>query len=295
MPEIANPAQDGQIIKIIETPRDGMQGIREFVPTDVKISYIRQLMHAGFDTVEAGSFVSHCAVPQMRDTGEVLRGIAEGAGNSRIMVLAGNARGGREAAGYPVVDDILYPFSISPTFLKRNLNADTETSRSAIVELLDICHKASKRLIVYITMGFGNPYGDRWSEKLVVDWAGYLYDSGLRVIPLSDILGNATPEVITLVFKALTTSFPDVEFGIHLHTTRQNWRQKVEAAWEAGVRRFDCVAGGFGGCPMAGDELVSNLDTYDLVRFCEKKDIPHGLNTGIIGSARKILESAVRT
>ena len=295
MSTITDPGKDKHTIKIIETPRDGMQGLKGFVPTEIKISYINQLLLAGFDTVEAGSFVSHSAVPQMKDTAEVLHGLASGPLNTRIMVLAGNARGGRYAAADRNVSDILYPYSVSPTFLKKNLNTDRERSHATIIDLREICETAQKRLIVYLTMGFGNPYGDMWSEQLVVDQAGYLHGLGLRVIPLSDIMGNVTPGIISGVFNALTVAFPDVEFGIHLHTTSDNWREKVDAAWESGVRRYDCVAGGFGGCPMAGDELVSNLDTFDLVRFCEERGIPHGLDLKALQNAREILYSAIKT
>lgn len=295
MSTITDPGKDKHTIKIIETPRDGMQGLKGFVPTEIKISYINQLLLAGFDTVEAGSFVSHSAVPQMKDTAEVLHRLASGPTSTRIMVLAGNARGGRYAAADRNVSDILYPYSVSPTFLKKNLNTDRERSHATIIDLREICETAQKRLIVYLTMGFGNPYGDMWSEQLVVDQAGYLHGLGLRVIPLSDIMGNVTPGIISGVFNALTVAFPDVEFGIHLHTTSDNWREKVDAAWESGVRRYDCVAGGFGGCPMAGDELVSNLDTFDLVRFCEERGIPHGLDLKALQNAREILYSAIKT
>lgn len=289
-----DPAGTGNQIKIIETPRDGMQGLKGFVPTDVKISYISRILDAGFDTVEAGSFVSHKAIPQMKDTAEVLHGLDPLTVNSRIMVLAGNAKGGRDAAMHRNVTDILYPFSVSPAFLKKNLNSDAESSMRTIRELLEICSASGKRLIVYLTMGFGNPYDDPWSEQLVVDNAGYLYELGLNVIPLSDLMGDVDPDRISSVFNALISSFPEVEFGIHLHTTSQNWHDKVEAAWESGVRRFDCVAGGFGGCPMAGDELVSNLDTFDLVRFCNEKGIPHRLDLKALEDARSILNSALR-
>ena len=203
--------------KIIETPRDGFQGIKQFIPTGSKIQYINQLLKAGFDTVEVGSFVSHTAIPQMKDTEEVIRGLDYENCRSRIMVLVANTQGGLKAAEFGQIDYLLYPYSISPTFLKRNINAGKEKARGTIQDLLEISAKRQKQLIVYLTMGFGNPYGDKWSPDLVLDEAGYLYELGLRIIPLSDILGNVSPETILEVYKPLISAFPDVEFGIHLH------------------------------------------------------------------------------
>lgn len=265
-------------IKIIETPRDGMQGLENWVPTGMKISYINSLLRVGFDTVEVGSFVSHEAIPQMKDTPEVLKGIDTGKKESKVMVLAGNTRGGREAVTYDMVDQVLYPFSVSPTFLQKNLNSDFNRAKETMAELRKLCDAYGKDLVIYITMGFGNPYGDPWSLGILNEWVAYLHGIGRRIIPLSDIMGTVEPETISLVYSDLTVNFPDVEFGIHLHTTPGNWRAKVNAAWEAGVRRFDSVTGGFGGCPMASDHLVSNLDTFDLVRFCEEKGIHHGID-----------------
>ncbi len=277
-------------LRIVETPRDGLQGLKNFVPTAEKISYIGKLLEIGFDTVEVGSFVSSEVIPQMKDTSEVIRGLDKGTSTSRIMMLVASKRGGEEAAKYGIIDDLLFPFSISPTFLKININSDFDKSKGTIHDLLEICDKSNKKLIVYITMGFGNPYGDKWDPGIVEEWAGYLYNLGLKIIPLSDILGNVTPEIITTVYSRLIKTFPEIEFGIHLHARPGEYYEKVDAAYQCGVRRFDSVTGGFGGCPMAGDELVSNLDTLDLVEYCEKNKIHHGLDLQRLGEIKNLVE-----
>lgn len=270
------------MIKIVETPRDAFQGLPDFIPTEQKVVYINHLLRVGFDTVEVGSFVSEKAIPQMRDTAEVLKRLDVSQSGSKVMVLAGNRRGGEEAATFDVVDRILYPFSISKTFLARNLKSNFDKAKGTVNDLLEICDKSQKELIVYLTMAFGNPYGDPWSVNMVVDRAGYLAELGLKIIPLSDILGDVTPERITEVYSELTRVFPGTEFGIHLHARPGEWYHKVDAAWKAGVRRFDSVTGGIGGCPMADDELVGNLDTLDLVSYCEENGIEHGLDAKLL-------------
>ena len=293
------------MIKIVETPRDAFQGIPNFIPTQDKIRIINQLLQAGFDTVEVGSFVSKEVIPQMADTADVLSGLNLSGKKSRIMILVGNKKGGLDAVKKESriqhstfniqhsFDDLLYPFSISPSFLKRNLNTDFDRAKGTILDLMEICDLHKKRLIVYLTMAFGNPYGDKWDPGIVEEWAGYLYDQGHRIIPLSDILGNVTPETITQVYSRLIKSFPEVEFGIHLHSRPGEEYDKIDAAWKAGVRRFDSVSGGFGGCPMADDELVSNLDTFALVDYCEKNSIEHGLDAAALKTAREAMEESV--
>ena len=281
-------------LKIVETPRDAFQGITQFIPTERKISIINKLLRVGFDTVEAGSFVSARAIPQMKDTAKVLQGLDSPAGKSRVMLLVVNKRGAQKIirleSGHcgPAAlhaDDILFPFSASPTFLKRNINATVDSAKGTIHDLMEVCNQHNKRLIVYLSMSFGNPYGDKWDPGIVEDFAGYLYDLGLRVIPLSDILGEVTPEAITAVYTRVIRAFPDVEFGFHLHSIRGREYAKVDAAWKAGVRRFDTVTGGFGGCPMADDHMVGNLDTFALIRYCEKNGIEHGLDVEVLQQA----------
>ena len=274
------------MIKIIETPRDAFQGIKQFIPTESKIQIINTLLVAGFDTVEVGSFVSEEAIPQMADTADVLKGLDVSGSKSRIMVLVGNKRGGMEAWRHGGVDDILYPFSVSPSFLKRNLNTNIDRAKGTIHDLMEICDLHKKRLVVYLTMAFGNPYGDKWDPGIVEEWAAYLYELGHRVIPLSDILGEVSPEVITKVYTRVIKTFPDVEFGFHLHSREGGQYGRIDAAWKSGVRRFDTVTGGFGGCPMADDHLVGNLDTFALIDYCEKNGIKHGLDVDVLRNVR---------
>jgi hydroxymethylglutaryl-CoA lyase len=254
-------------LKIIETPRDGFQGLANFVPTELKIRYINRLLQVGFHTVEVGSFVSPKAVPQMADTAEVIRGLDLSGSESRVMVLAATPKAAEKAASFSQVDDILYPFSFSETFLQRNLKSDIEGSKATIAEIQKICKEGKKQLIVYISMAFGNPYGDPWSLEMVKEWVAYLVSKGIEIIPLSDISGDASPNTIKTVFTELIRDFPSTEFGAHLHCTQDDYFGKVNAAWESGVRRFDTVLGGIGGCPFAGDHLVSNLDTRSLVKY----------------------------
>lgn len=251
----------------METPRDGFQGLQDFLPTEIKIRYINHLLKAGFHTVEVGSFVSPKAVPQMADTAEVLKGLNLSGTSSRIMVLAATPGTAEQAASFSYVDDILYPFSFSNTFLQRNLKSDIEQAKAIIREIQQICRDGDKQLIVYLSMAFGNPYGDPWSVNLLKESVGYLVGEGIDIIPLSDILGDVSPKTITEVFSSLKEEFPDTEFGAHLHCRPGDYLDKVDAAWECGVRRFDTVLGGIGGCPFAANQLVSNLDTRSLVKF----------------------------
>lgn len=302
-------------LKIIETPRDAFQGIQQFIPTETKVKIINALLRAGFDTVEAGSFVSRKVIPQMADTMQVIRGLDLSGSKSRIMVLVVNKRGAmmavrlsksncqptqnhstpstHHAALNTRVDDLLFPFSASPTFLKRNLNAGVDKARGTIQDIMEVCELHKKRLIVYLSMSFGNPYGDPWDPGIIEEYAGYLYDLGHRVIPLSDILGEVAPETISKVFSRVIKSFPDVEFGAHFHSRPGEEYHKIDAAWKAGVRRFDAVTGGFGGCPMAADHMVSNLDTFALVDYCRKNGIEHGIDLSVLREAAELMSSGI--
>jgi hydroxymethylglutaryl-CoA lyase len=294
-------------LKIIETPRDAFQGIKQFIPTETKVQIINTLLRAGFDTVEAGSYVSQKVIPQMADTSQVLRGLDRTGSTSRVMVLVVNKRGAMRAVRLgtvnceprtanrepTAVDDLLFPFSASPTFLKRNLNADTEKAKGIIQDLLEVCDQHKKRLIVYLSMSFGNPYGDPWDPGIIEEYAGYLHGLGQRIIPLSDILGDVAPETIRLVFSRVIKSFPDVEFGAHFHSLPGSEYTKIDAAWKAGVRRFDTVTGGFGGCPMAADHMVSNLDTFALVDYCNRNGIEHGLDLGTLMKAQLLMAESI--
>jgi hydroxymethylglutaryl-CoA lyase len=229
-------------------------------------------------TLDTGSFVSPKTIPQMADTGKVLDQLVFPAKRPEIMVLVVNKRGVEQALQYSQVNCISYPFSVSPTFLRRNLNTDEKGSLHTLKEIMDMAH-GRLDAVIYLSMGLGNPYGDDWSVGMVQEKAGLLYELGVRRMPLSDILGDATPDKIHCVYETIIPAFPDVDFGLHLHTRPSLSYTKLEAAWEAGVRSYETVMNGLGGCPTAADEMVGNLSTQDLMFFCQNKGIPHGLNS----------------
>lgn len=266
------------MIHITETARDAMQGIKTFIPTERKIAYVNALLKAGFDTVDAGSFVSPKAIPQMADTLELLRSIELPENPPELMVLVVNRRGVEQANQCVRVKSLSYPFSISPTFLKRNLNTDEKNALHTLNGIVEASKPRNFRLVVYLSMALGNPYGDDWSIQMVIDGAAKLYDMGIRHMPLSDILGEATPDRVYEVYEKLIPVFPDADFGLHLHTKPSDSFAKLEAAWEAGVRSYETVLNGLGGCPTAADEMVGNLSTQALLGFCEMKKIPVNIN-----------------
>lgn len=265
-------------IKIIESPRDAMQGLTRFIPTNDKARYINALLKVGFDTIDFGSFVSPKAIPQLKDTEEVLYKLDLSVSDTKLLVIIGNQRGAETAARYDEIQYLGYPFSISPTFLKRNINSTIEKSVKTVEELLNICDKANKELVVYISMAFGNPYGDQWNPDVVADWIDRLYKMGVRIIPLSDTVGISTKKNIALLFSTLVLEFPDIEFGFHLHTTIRHWYRKINAAFINGCKRFDTVINGLGGCPMAENRLVGNLRTSNLLEYFEINYVPIEIN-----------------
>ena len=273
-------------MKIIESPRDGLQGLKKQIPIKVKTEYIK-LMNIGFDTIDIGSFVSPSAIPQMSDTAEVLNQINLDNKKSKLMVLIANERGAKQASQFEQIDYIAFPFSISPTFLKRNINSDFDKSIKTINKIQKICIKNKKEQIVYIAMGFGNPYDDVWFLEILLKWIKKLSQIGINTIPLSDILGNASVERIELVFSTIIKEFPDIEFGFHLHTRPETYYEKVNTAYLNGCRRFDTVINGLGGCPMAADELLGNLDTNSLLNYCKKNNIKTDLNEMALSEAVK--------
>ncbi|MCD4679526.1 MAG: hypothetical protein K8S00_03985 [Bacteroidales bacterium] len=264
-------------MKIIETPRDGMQGIEKYIPVNHKIDYLNTLLRVGFDVIDIGSFVSPKAIPQLHDTAEVLENLDLSESQSKIMVLVANKKGGERAVQFEKIDYLTFPFSVSPTFLQRNINSDIEQSLILVDELNELCHKAGKELVVYVTMGFGNPYGDEWNMEIIERSVEILKSKGINTIPFSDILGDSTPEKISKVFSVLIPKFPDIEFGFHLHAKPNDWYDKLDSAYKAGCRRFDAVIGGLGGCPMADDNLLGNLNTRNLLEYC----IENGITTAI--------------
>lgn len=254
-------------VKIIECPRDAMQGIRDFIPTEEKTRYIQALLNCGFDTIDFGSFVSPKAIPQMRDTAEVLAGLDLTRSPSKLLAIVANVRGAQDACEHAQIDYLGYPFSISENFQMRNTHKTIAESVEVLKEILELADKAGKELVTYISMGFGNPYGDPWNKDIVGEWAERLASMGARILSLSDTVGTASPEDIEYLFGNLIPKYPQVEFGAHLHTNPKDWHSKVETAYKAGCRRFDGAIQGFGGCPMAKDELTGNMPTEKMLSY----------------------------
>jgi hydroxymethylglutaryl-CoA lyase len=263
------------MVKMIECPRDAMQGLPEFIPTKKKAAYINKLLKVGFHTIDFGSFVSPKAIPQMRDTAAVLEQLELGSSSPKLLAIVANERGARDAAQFPQISYMGYPFSISETFQLRNTNATIEESLERVKAIYDIATRAGKELVVYISMGFGNPYGDEWNVEIVQKWAEKLVELGIRILSLSDTIGVANPASIKYLFSNLIPRFPEIEFGAHLHTEPKNWEEKVEAAYFSGCLRFDSAIKGYGGCPMAKDDLTGNMATENVFSFLEKHDIPN--------------------
>lgn len=252
-------------MKIIECPRDAMQGMHDFVPTDLKIEYINKLLEVGFDTIDFGSFVSPKAIPQMRDTAEVLAGLNKS--STKLLAIIANVRGAEDAVKHQAITYLGYPFSISETFQKRNTNATIQESLVNLNTIQQLTHNSGKKLVVYISMGFGNPYGDEWNVDYAVRWIDKIQAMGIETISLADTVGVAKEADISYLFNEVIRKFPKVEFGAHLHTTPGNWQSKLAAAYDAGCRRFDTAIRGFGGCPMATDKLTGNLATENAVQY----------------------------
>ena len=266
-------------LKVIECPRDAMQGLHDFIPTDIKARYINQLLNVGFDTIDFGSFVSPKAIPQMRDTADVLKQLDLSETDSKLLAIVANTRGAKDANTFEEINYLGYPFSISETFQQRNTNASIEESLSRLDEIANLTTNANKELVVYISMGFGNPYGDAWSPELVTKWSERLNkEFGIKHLALSDTIGIANPEIITELFTTLIPELPEVEIGAHLHSTPNAVKEKVKSAYEAGCRKFDGAIKGFGGCPMAKDDLTGNMPTEDLLYWFDKNGIDTGLN-----------------
>lgn len=255
-------------MKIIECPRDAIQGLHHFISTEKKIAYINQLLSTNlFDTIDFGSFVSPKAIPQMADTKTVVERLNLADTKTKLLAIIANERGALEASAFEQISYLGYPFSVSETFQIRNTNATIAESLERVKIIQEICEKTKKQLVLYISMGFGNPYGDIWNAEIVLNWVEKLKIYGIKIFSLSDTVGIATPESIGYLFESLIPAHPDLEFGAHLHTTPETWREKIESAYQAGCRRFDGAMLGYGGCPMAADELVGNMPTENLLLF----------------------------
>ena len=266
-------------IKLIECPRDAMQGIKMFIPTEIKATYINKLLKVGFDTIDFGSFVSPKAIPQMRDTADVLSRLNLDATESKLLAIVANVRGANDAATFDEIDYLGYPFSISENFQMRNTAKTIDESIIILGEILNIADKNNKEVVAYLSMGFGNPYGDPWNVEIVAEWTQKLAGMGIKILSLSDTIGSSTPEIIAYLFSNLIPLYPKIEFGGHLHTTSTKWEEKVNAAYNAGCRRFDGAIKGYGGCPMAKDELTGNMPTENLLSYFN--DRGHNLELNI--------------
>jgi hydroxymethylglutaryl-CoA lyase len=266
------------MVQIIECPRDAMQGLPDFIPTDVKAAYVNQLLQVGFHSLDFGSFVSAKAIPQMRDTVEVLSKLDLSNTDTKLLAIVANERGAAEAVDFKEITYLGYPFSVSETFQLRNTNATISESVLRVEAIQELCIKHDKQLVLYISMGFGNPYGDAWNAEVVMDWVGKLAALDIKIFSLSDTVGVSNPESISYLFSNLIPAYPHLDIGAHLHTQPHNWREKVHAAYTNGCTRFDAAMKGFGGCPMAKDDLTGNMATENLVSYFSETNVPLGID-----------------
>jgi hydroxymethylglutaryl-CoA lyase len=276
------------MIKLIECPRDAMQGWPHFIPTAKKIAYINSLLQVGFDTIDCGSFVSPKAIPQMADTKEVLRNMELGIGKTKLLAIVANERGAQDAVIYDEITYLGFPFSISETFQLRNTNSTIEQSVERVEEIQNICVKNQKQLVIYLSMGFGNPYGDEYNENILLHWAGEMAQREIKIISLADTVGVATPQQINFALNTLIPQYPNIEFGVHLHSTITNREVKLEAAANAGCKRFDGALKGIGGCPMAQDELVGNIDSVFMIDYFKEKQMLNNLNEDALSKSLQL-------
>jgi len=276
------------MIKITECPRDAMQGIKEFIPTTKKIKFLNSLLKVGFDTLDFGSFVSPRAVPQMADTVEVLNGLDLSSTNTKLLSIVANMKGALRAAQFEQIHYLGFPFSISRTFSELNINASVWSAHRTVNELLNLCDRTGKELVLYISMAFGNPYGDKWNPDVVYRWVDIFHQRGVRIMELSDTVGVGNRETIGTAFNAVVDHFADVEFGAHLHTTEANWYRNVDAAYKNGCRSFDTTINGLGGCPMSGHKLTGNLPTCNLTKYLLRQGEATNLNQEMLFKSRTI-------
>ena len=272
-------------VKIIECPRDAMQGIKSFIPTLDKVQYVQALLRVGFHTIDFGSFVSPKAIPQMQDTAALLSALDTTASNTKLLAIIANVRGAKTAAAFEQIDYLGFPFSISENFQMRNTHKTIAQSEVVLKEILDIADRKQKQVVVYLSMAFGNPYGDPWTVDIVGDWVHHLHKMGVQILSLSDTIGSSKPQSISCLFSTLITAYPAIEFGAHLHTHPNTWYEKVEAAYVAGCRRFDGAIKGYGGCPMAKDALTGNMPTEKLLSYFNTQKIQTNLDALAFESA----------
>lgn len=275
-------------LKLIECPRDAMQGWPHFIPTEKKVEYINSLLKVGFDTIDFGSFVSPKAIPQLADTGEVLGRLDMGSSMSKLLAIIANYRGAEAACVYDQISYLGFPFSVSETFQHRNTNSSIHESLGRVEEIQNLCIKTGKQLVVYISMGFGNPYGDPYDEEIVFEWVNKLAGLDVGIISLADTVGVAAPQQVYDMTSYLIESLPGTEIGVHLHSTPVNWKEKLEAAINAGCRRVDGALKGIGGCPMADDELVGNMNSEWMINHFAQQNLLPGLNNDALAESLRI-------
>ncbi|MBZ5855902.1 hydroxymethylglutaryl-CoA lyase [Flavihumibacter profundi] len=285
---------DNDFLQLVECPRDAIQGWTSPISTSDKVRYINALLKAGFHTIDFGSFVSPKAIPQMADTRQVLAGLDMKSSNSALLAIVANTRGAEEAASYEVIRYLGFPFSVSETFQQRNTNSSIEQSLITVEQCQALCVKRNKELVVYLSMGFGNPYGDPWSQEVVFKWAGEIAAMGIKTLSLADTVGLASAGQVEQMTRFLVRELPAVKIGVHLHAAANNWYEKLNAAFSAGCRRFDGAIKGIGGCPMAGDELVGNMDTVNLLSYFAAQKIETGINNKALGECLQIAEEIFR-
>lgn len=283
------------MLKLIECPRDAMQGLKTIIPTDKKVAYINSLLQVGFDTLDFGSFVSPKAIPQMADTVQVLEQLDLSNTHTKLLAIVANQRGAEEAVAYQPIHYLGYPFSISETFQIRNTNATIAESMQRVEAIQSLCIQHHKQLVVYISMGFGNPYGDPWNIEEVAKWIDTLHNMGIRILSLSDTIGVATPQTIQYLFSHICPRYPHIEFGAHLHTQPHNWYEKIDAAYQNGCRRFDAALKGYGGCPMAKDDLTGNMPTENVLSYFQQHNIPTNIHQAAFNHSMQLTHTVFPT
>ena len=276
------------MIKITECPRDAMQGVSQFIPTENKIEYLQSLLAVGFDILDFGSFVSPRAIPQLRDTTEVLEQLDLSNTKTKLLAIVASRKGGERAASFDKVSFLGYPFSFSPTFLEKNINSNIDKAVETTAYFQNICEKKDKALLQYISMAFGNPYGDKWSKEMLYEWVERFYKMGIKYITLSDITAEASPTLVFEIYKYIVEQYPTINFGIHLHTSSSKWKYLVDAAYKGGCRNFDTVNNGMGGCPMSGKELLQNLNTYDLLDYLTENKLKNNISMPYLNKSLEI-------
>lgn len=282
--------KSGNLIKLIECPRDAMQGWKNFIPTEKKIEYINSLLKVGFDTIDFGSFVSSKAIPQMADTKEVVSSLESGVSNSKLLAIVANLRGAEEASAFDQITYLGFPFSVSETFQQRNTNSSIDESLKRVEEIQNLCINKNQKLVIYISMAFGNPYDDPYDADIVFNWVERLVELDIEIISLADTVGVATPEQVYEITSYLVESLPATEIGVHLHSTFENWQQKLHAGITAGCKRFDGALKGIGGCPMAHDQLVGNMNTEWMINYFETNGMSTGLDKSALQDSLRIAE-----